>query len=88
MPSIYSRRHFLRAALLSGGALTAATLTPALLPLAARAGGLLPGGAPAEPLQQTSLFMGTMVSISVAQVEPGRAEEGMARPPATRRQNG
>ena len=79
MPSIYSRRHFLRAALLSGGALTAATLTPALLPLAARAGGLLPGGAPAEPLQQTSLFMGTMVSISVAQVEPGRAEEGMAR---------
>lgn len=79
MPSIYSRRHFLRAALLSGGALTAATLTPALLPMAARAGGLLPGGAPAEPLQQTSLFMGTMVSISVAQVEPGRAEEGMAR---------
>ena len=74
-----STRHFLRAALLSGGALTAATLTPALLPLAARAGGLLPGGAPAEPLQQTSLFMGTMVSISVAQVEPGRAEEGMAR---------
>lgn len=79
MPSIYSRRHFLRAALLSGGVFTAAALTPALLPLAARAGGLLPGGAPAEPLRQTSLFMGTMVSISVAQAEPGRAEEGMAR---------
>ena len=26
-----------------------------------------------------TMFMGTMVSISVAQVEPGRAEEGMAR---------
>ncbi|RXE62626.1 FAD:protein FMN transferase, partial [Muribaculaceae bacterium Isolate-002 (NCI)] len=37
MPLNHSRRHFLRAALLSGGVLTAASLTPALLPLAVKA---------------------------------------------------
>ncbi len=73
MPLNHSRRHFLRAALLSGGVLTAASLSPVLLPLAARAASAV------EPLQQTRLFMGTVVTISVADADAGRAEAALER---------
>lgn len=82
----YSRRYFLRAAVLGGGALAAVSLAPALLPLAAQAGA---GGAESTgltPLTRTSLFMGTIVSISVANASSTQAEEGMGRAFAVGRQ--
>lgn len=77
MSEQYSRRYFLRAALLGGGVLAGASLAPALLPIAAQAGA---GGSTARaPLTQTSLFMGTIVNISVANAPSAQAQEGMGR---------
>lgn len=75
MSEHFSRRYFLRAAVLGGGALAAASLAPALLPMAAQAG----AGAEHAPLTQTSLFMGTIVDISVANASGTQSQEGMAR---------
>lgn len=78
MSKQYSRRSFLRAAFLGGGVLAAASLAPALLPMTARAGA---GAADTGhvPLTRTSLFMGAIVSLSVANAPAAQAEEGMGR---------
>lgn len=80
MSEHYSRRHFLRAALLGGGLFGAASLLPVpagLVPLlhAAHAD----AGLADAPLTRTALFMGTMISISVANVAPALAGDGMER---------
>lgn len=71
MPLNHSRRHFLRAALLCGGFLGASALTPVLLPLSARA------ASGSQALQQTRLFMGTVVTVSVAGSDAERAEAAL-----------
>lgn len=69
MPKIYNRRQFIRAVLLGGGML-ATGLAPVISPVQAAA------SVPVS--RQTMLFMGTMVSISVAHADRGRAREAMA----------
>lgn len=75
----YSRRHFLRAALAGGGILGAASLLsvfPAASALALTRGA---AGEDAVPLSRTALFMGTLVTISVARCGDGQASEAMER---------
>lgn len=86
MSEQYSRRYFLRAAFLGGGVLASASLAPGLLPMVVKAGADPRGGTGRTPLTRTSLFMGTIVSISVANALSEQAEEGMGRAFAVGRQ--
>ncbi|MBQ3060480.1 MAG: FAD:protein FMN transferase [Desulfovibrio sp.] len=70
MPNTYNRRQFMRAVLLGGGMLVTG-LAPVLTPVQAAAS--------VAVCRQTMLFMGTMVSISVAHTDTARAREAMAR---------
>ncbi|SDF04592.1 FAD:protein FMN transferase [Desulfovibrio legallii] len=79
MPRCYSRRDMLRAALLGGGLLGAAPLLSLLTaaPVAART----PALATDAPLPESrsALFMGTLVTVSVARATMDQAAEATAR---------
>lgn len=70
MPEAYTRRRFLKSAILGGSALFMG-LSPVLLPLRAQASASLS--------RQTAIFMGTLVNISVWHKDMAQAEDAIAR---------